>query len=357
MEQLLTAQRQTNDALALEALVQKTDAADEARRRLQVRLVVLGLIGGIVMYFVAGIYGLRFRYPHLFDWHDGMRRETTQGQGAHNFSMYHVATAADYTPVSDLLGLFVWTNLSMPGANFLMMCIEFFAKQAATDPKAKLTALHWAGSGEQTQFAKLGGEKGWASGGCSTGTVQEKQQTLVANWNRSEKEGNIWYHLLPKPVDATGTQAFLSIPMIQELFSDSQATGGTADACSASFEISKIGMLFNGGLCYVAFEEGSRSNASAADLFNTFFATHVSVRQSCDGSARAGFVNGAVSTGSAMAFLAPMLEVPGGPYVKGAALLAMTVGGGLIGGVAQQNADRETCQHEDDLYHGVTRAS
>lgn len=358
MEKLLTATRQTNDALRLEALVQQKDATDEARRRMQTRLTVLGVIAGIVMYFVAGVYGLRFRYPHLFKWHDGMRAEATQGQAPHNFSMYHVATAADYTPVATFMGLLMWTNLSAPGANFLMMCIEHFARLSAKDPKAKLTALHWAGSGAQTHFDKLGGEKGWASGGCASGgTVEDKKQTLVANWNRSAKEGNIWYHMLPKPVDGAGTDKFLSIPMIQELFSDSKETGGTADACSDGFFISTIGLLFNGGLCHYAFEEGTRSNASAAELFNRCFATSVSVRQSCEGAHTSGVVNGAVSTGSTMAFLVPMMKAPMpgriGMAMKAGAALTMVVGGAFIGGAAQGDADRETCQNEADLYHGA----
>ena len=39
------------------------------------------------------------------------------------------------------------------------------------------------------------------------GTLEQKKEQLVANWNRSAGEGNLWYHLFPRPVDAAGNSS------------------------------------------------------------------------------------------------------------------------------------------------------
>ncbi len=340
MDALIQSTRQTNDALKLEAQVQRVDADDEARQRFRVHVFVVCAIAGVILYFVTGIYTQRYRFPSYFAWYDAMRKEKVQGKGKHDFSMYQVAVASRFAPAQSLMELLlVWEHLRFEGALFLMMTVEHFRIVEATNPKAKLTALHWCGSADQTGYSKLLGPDGWASTGCKTGTLTQKQQTLVDNWNRGKDE-NIWYHLLPQPVDQTSTQAFLSLPMIKELFADSTATQGSTSACDAGgFWSSSIGMLYSGGLCNVAFARTS-SSMSAGDLFQTYFATSVEVRETCDGAAAAGAVQGATSVGSMGLFAGIMVPMPVGALVG----LGLAIAGGVTGAVTSANASRESCQ-------------
>lgn len=341
MDAVLETERQLVSAQELDARVVADDARDEGRQRFRTHVFVLCAVLGVVLYFVTGIYAQRYRFPTYFAWYEAMRKERVQGRGKHDFSMYQVAVASRFAPAQSLMELLlVWEHLSFQGALFLMMTVEHFRIKARTNPKAALTALHWNGSAEQTSYHKLLGTDGWASTGCATGTLAQKQQTLVNNWNRGKAE-NVWYELLPQPVDETGTQAFLSLPMIKELFADSTATQGTVSACDAnSFFTSKIGMLYSGGLCHVAFAQTS-ADVSAGDLFQTYFATSVEVRQTCGGAAAAGAVQGATSVGSMGLFTGMM--VPGIGVFLG---IGLAIAGGVTGAVTSANAARETCQQE-----------
>lgn len=332
-----------------DATIAKTDRSDAASRRLHTKVVVFGAVASIVMYFVSAIYGMRYRYPDMFRWWDAMRAEKVQGQGKHNFSMYQVCTAANFAPAQSMLELLlVWKHLRLDCANFLIYCVHHFNILAKTNPKAKLTAIHWAGSQAQSGYEKLLGPKGWASSGCDAGTVDQKEQALIDNWNASAAE-NPWYHLFPEPTDSTGRRAFLSVPAIKELFGDAQ--GGAANACDASdFFDSKIGMLFSGGLCNVAAQETS-SDKSAADIFSEYFGTHVSVQQSCNGAASAGAVQGAMSVGSGVAMMAMMIPFPGvgaigAIGVKALAVAASTGAAAAVGAATSSAAARERCQQE-----------
>ena len=343
---LLDSTQTTNDALNFEKQLQATDAADEASGRARAHFVAIGLIVAVVVYFAIGIYSQRFRYPAYFAWYDAMRKETVQGRGVHHFSMSHVCVASTFPPAASMMELgFLWDHLRMESAGFLLMCVEHFRRRAERDPRARLTSLHWSGSAAQTKAHLLTGANGWASAGCAAATVDAKQRTLVRNWNAG-KDDNIWYLLLPQPVDEASTSAFLSVPMIRDLFAASGTSrgggDGTIDACDGStFFASKLGMLYDGGLCHVAFAQTS-SSVSAAEMFDTYFATEVPVRQSCAGAAAAGATQGAVSAGVGLAFVG--LAVPGGAEVAAGVALVGALVGGVAGGVTSANAAKETCQ-------------
>lgn len=360
----LRAIQTTNKAVSFETQLQQQDLSDERKRRAFLVAGVVSVVVGVVCYFASSIYGMRMRYPHLFAWYEAVRQEKVQGQGRHDFSLYQVCTAANFGEAQRLFDLLlIWKSLHPAAANFLLFTIEYFREKAAADPKMALTALHWAGSGAQTGYDKLTGPTGWASTGCSTGTLEQKKATLIANWNRGAAE-NIWYDMLPRPVDETSKLAFLSVPMIAELYTDS-ADGGAASACDPeSFRLSKIAQLYDGGLCNVAFKEGTKSTVSSADLFNAYFAVHdnPTASESCEGAARAGALQGASSGGMmALMFLQMAGGALGGGEAKAAtglmgmlvrnpmttkALGTVAVGGGLAvaNGVTSANAAKERCK-------------
>ena len=362
LERATALQTQAMDELAS---VSKGELRSQRRRHAIIVGTVLTLVVGVVSYFASGIYALRYQYPELFRWYDRMRREKVQGAGRHNYSMYQVVAAANYSAAYAMLNLaLVWRNLDFQGANFLMQCVTYFEAKAARDPRAKLTAIHWAGDGTQSNFAKLLGDRGWASTGCAGGatTLEAKQRALVDNWNASKDAGNPWYYLLPQPVDDGGRRAFLSMPMIAELYAADATTHGTDSACNANeFSQSRIGLLFSGGLCHVAFTETARDE-SAADIFNKYFEVTAApaVLPSCRGAAAAGATQGAMS--GAMTGLMLVGMIPGlGPEAKagveaaaaarmafGKALAAIAFGGGAaaVGGITSANAARERCQQQ-----------
>lgn len=337
----LSALQNTNQQLAQNTVMKAKDIADDERQRYITRMIVFGVVLSIIAFFAARIYTMRFRYPHMFRWYDRMRKEKVQGKGMHNFSMSQVATTATYTPVADMMSLLMaWDSINYASANFLMMCIEHFSILQKTEPKAVLTSLHWCGTGNQTLYDKLMGENGWASPGCTaTDDAKTKKANLVKNWNASKDE-NIWYYLLPQPV-GDDVDKFLNIPMIQELWSNSSDTGGTADPCdSSSFFDSSIAILFDGGLCNVAMKH-SESNRSASDLFRIYFASDVAVKQSCEGSAKAGAVEGGI--GAAMNGLFAGTGMGGGTVgIASAGLMAII--GGIAGYQTGGDAAKEKCQ-------------
>lgn len=332
MDAVLAAQSMENRATQLETQVSKNALSDDRKHRAFFVAGVASILVGVVCYFASGIYGMKMRYPHLFAWYEGMRRDKVQGAGRHDFSLYQVCTAANFAAAQQLFNLLlVWKDLHPAAANFLLFTIEYFDEKAKKDPKKRLTALHWAGSGAQTGFEKLTGPTGWASTGCATATLEQKKETLIANWNRSADE-NIWYHMLPQPVDASSKRAFLSVPMIAELYSDSATTGGAASACDPeSFRESKLGLLFDGGLCNVAFYEGTKANEDSADLFNDYFAVHdnPNAYESCNGAAAAGAVQGAMSGGMSGLMFLQMAE---GALPGPVGILTKLAGAGVVAG-------------------------
>lgn len=345
MDSVLRAEGMLHKAYQFETQLQRQDLIDERKRRSFVIGVVLSVLVGIVAYFVTSVYGMKMRYPHLFAWYEAMRNEAVQGRGKHNFGLYQVCVSADYQIAARMLNmLFIWQGyLRQPAANFLMYSIEYFEKWHSQYPhnRSKLTALHWAGSRQQTSFDKLFGPNGWVSTGCSTGTLEEQKETLIANWNRGRDE-NIWYYMLPQPVDETSKRAFLSVPMIAELLSDSTKTGGAPSACSLkdsdTFAFgAKIGQLFDGGLCNVA-DLATSANQAAADLFNECFATHddATPRPSCKGAVSAAATSGSMS--------GVMTGIMLGQSIEGkSAIFLSTIIMGALGGVTSAAAANQRC--------------
>ena len=348
-DSLLRADRLQQQGIALLDTVAADNLKDQRHAQKMTVAIVCTVVSTVIMYFVTGILGMKSRYPHLFTWYDAMRAEKVQGAGKHDYSLYQVCTAADFTAAQSMLNmLLVWHDLHFAPANFLMFCISYFGDKAKKEPKAKLTALHWAGSRAQTGYEKLLGEKGWASTGCSTASLGAKKQNLVNNWNAGKDE-NIWYHLLPQPTDGASTQAFLSVPMIAELYTDS-SKGGAATTCDAdAFATSKIAQLYDGGLCNVAFVN-TESGTSAGDLFNGYFEVDVnpSVSVSCGGAVAAAATQGATS--GAMSGMMLLGLVPGMKSVsmayKGIGMLVASGGFAAANAAASGAAAKERCAEQ-----------
>lgn len=338
MDSVLRATKLEQESDKLLAQESRLGLQDDRRHRKIFVTATLALTVGIVVYYASGVYGMRLQYPRLFAWYDRMRRDPALGRGPHSFSMYQVCTAANYGAVQGLFELlFIWRDLRAPAANFLMLTVNHFEDKARSDATMRLAAQHWSGTGS---VAKLVGDKGWASTGCGTGTLDDKKETLCSNWNRSAKEGNLWYPFFPQPVDEVGKRAFLAVPVIAELYTDSDATGGAASACDEEdFKESKLGRLFNEGLCGVAFK-ANRDDEAAGDLFNTYFAAEVSAvsMRSCKGAIASGGTQGALTGGMTGLMLEGMV---GGP-----AAAILTAGLATVSGITGAAAARERCKNE-----------
>ena len=161
----------------------------------------------------------------------------------------------------------------------------------------------------------------------------------MKNWLASADE-NIWFHILPQPTDESGRAAWLSIPMIAELYSDNQVTGAAENACDDSFWTSKIATLFTGGLCGVAYAETSAAQ-SASDLWREYFASHVTVRPSCKGEVAAGAAQGAMSLGGT-SMMVGMLMGPAAMAVT--SLIGFGVGA-AVGAATGGAAAKEQCEN------------
>lgn len=347
-------------------MAQRDNIAEKKQRR-AIFMTVVAIVGGLVAYFATSIYGQAWRYPTAFKWyetHVKTHPHSVENTGKRiNYSILQVATACTFVPAQTMMELFlIWPHLRLDCALFLMMSVTHFVRLneqnaqqhvKTKNPYTQFGAIHWIGVGDDSPLYKaLLGDKGWASGGCATSTLESRQQTLVDNWN-SGKDQNPWYYLLPQPTDAAGRQAFLSMPMIRELFAQSAVTGGAENACEQTFFTSKIAMLFSGGLCKVAQYETS-SSKSAADIFNMYFATRVIVEQNCSGAVRAGALSSGVSAGVSGATMGAMmagsLKVMVGVVSTGP-LIALTVGTtlvtglvtGIAGGLAGAAAAKEQC--------------
>lgn len=361
MDRLVKMEDQLVSAEHLGAKIESVTLKDERNWHHYVLFTIVSLVLSIVSFYVSGIRGMRTRYPHLFAWYDAMRKEKVQGKGAHDYSLYQVCTAANYTATQNLLDtLLIWPSLHFAAANFLLYTIEFFRQRTGstktkggTSGKSEpfLTSVHWCGSREQTGYSKLTGPDGWASVGCATGTLEQKKETLIGNWNRSASEGNPWYTMLPQPVDADSKRAFLSVPIIAELYTDSSSTGGAASACDpASFAQSKIAQLYDGGLCNVAFV-ATRANQTSAQLFNEYFSVDDSpqVRPSCSGATAAGATQGAVTGATTGLMLAGLIPGAGAiaAAVKVGATVAVSVAAAAAGGATSAAAAKEKCERDD----------
>lgn len=347
-DDLVAAQRETNDALAFEARLARTDRLDERKRRAYWRAALFGTVALVVVWLASGIALARVRYPHLYRTYQRMRAAPVAAGlvvgKEHDFGFYQVCTAANYTPVQTLMSaVLVWKSLSFKGAVFLQQSLEWFGKKAAADPRAALTRAHWSGVPEL--YSKLVGNDGWASGGCATSTLQLRQQTLVANWSRSAGEGNPWFHLLPDPsASAQSRQDFLDVPMIRDLYTDAATTGAAASACDTSaFWTSKIAILMTSGLCGVAWAE-TNATQSAADLWRELFASEVTVKPDCAGASQAGAVQGAFSIGTSAAMLG-MVPGLGGIAAVGIAA-AGAIAGGIAGGVSAAASAKDACEQQ-----------
>ena len=352
-------ERQEDQTLVAEAGLEATKElrkAEEAHARRE--YIGLGVtVASVVLFVASNVYLRRFQYPVLFKWYDKMRAEPKQGEGKSppgGYGMYQVATTMEFEPVGSMLNaLTIWPTLSRAGALFLAQCVAEFSERGL-----ELTSLHWAGSAAQTQAARLSknptAETGWASGGCSTTTtLGARQQTLVNNWVASRKQGNIWYEFLPDPLVDRG--AFLSVPIITELYAGTQRDGGAVqNACqTTAFTFSDIYRLFDGGLSRIAFSHTNEMDSSA-DLFARFFVGTPTIPMSCGGmigqAAAEASTAALMTTGSTAMMYPPGISgVTGGVFLVGvAAVTAVTT---VVSGVYASRAAKDACRQMEEEHY------
>lgn len=332
-------------ALAFSAQEQKVqrkkDKASSRNWRIASILTLIGIIG-----FIAGnIYIRKYQYPALFKWYKNMKKEKVQGNytQAPSYSMYQVTTVMQFEPVGYMLGFFtIWRSLPRAGAEFLAQCVTMFGD--------KLTSLHWSGSAAQTNANKLIGPNGWASSGCPNEglTAAQLKTNLTTNWIASKSE-NIWYDIFAVSADPQESpEEFLNLCVFKELWkpNGSQCVGGGAlvEMCTGdnqSYKESHIWMLFDGGLCNVAFQH-TDTEISAQGLFAYYFEAPPEVPINCGASYAAGAVSGATGACSSMLGVAAMATGP-------AFLLAsvgLTVGAGVAGAITGGMASKADCENK-----------
>lgn len=348
LQSLSKAEAKNVAALAFSAQEQKVERAKDKSSALKWRIATIMTLLGIVGFVAGNIYIRKYQYPALFKWYARMRAQQPQGNylEAPDFSMYQVTTVMQFETVGSMLNLFtVWRSLPRVGAEFLAQCVTAFGD--------KLGPLHWNGSAAQTDAIKLIGPNGWASSGCPNEgkTAEDLKSTLIENWTASGaatnadgvSKSNIWFDIITDPrVDPEG---FAGLCVMRELWEPdgSQCPGGGAlvEMCTGdneSYKQSHLWMLFDGGLCRVAFEH-TDTQISAQGLFAYYFTAPPVVPMNCGASYAAGAVSGATGAASSMLGVAAMATT--GPFlIASVALTAVSAAGGALAGGA---AAKEHC--------------
>lgn len=336
-------------ALAFSAQEQKIqrkkDKTSSRNWRIATILTILGLVG----FFAGNIYIRRFQYPALFKWYDSMKKENVQGAAKiANYDMYQVTTVMQFEPVGHILSLFtIWTVLPRAGAEFLTQCVTAFGD--------KLTSLHWCGTAAQTNAESLIGNSGWGSSGCPNQglTAEQLKSNIINNWansgtqkNADGSPKNIWFDIFTDPREHPDT--FTNLCVIKELWEPdgSQCPGGgtIVEMCTGdnqSYKQSHLWMLFDGGLCNVAFQH-TDTEISGQGLFDYYFMSPPVVPINCGGSYAAGAVSGATGAASSMLGVAAMATGPAFLIAS----VGLTVGAGVAGAVAGGMANKEGCENK-----------
>ena len=216
----------------------------------------------------------------------------------------------------------------------------------------KLTSLHWCGSAEQTNANSLIGPNGWASSGCPTSlTSQQLKTNLINNWSASglekNKDGtpkNIWFDIFINAREHP--DEFTNLCVFKELWDPdgSKCVGGGSliAMCTGDdqlYKSSHIWMLFDGGLCNVAYNQ-TDTEISAQELFAYYFVGSPTVPINCGGSYAAGAVSGATGAASSMLGVAAMATGPAFLIAS----LGLTVGAGVAGAIAGGMASKQACK-------------
>ena len=200
----------------------------------------------------------------------------------------------------------------------------------------------------------LVGPNGWASSGCPGTGLQASQlrSNLINNWLQSGRQTNsdgspknIWFDIFTQDMNA-----FSELCVVKELW---QPAGDTCPftvqsaiihMCTGdneNYKNSKMWMLFDGGLCRVAFEH-TDTDISAQDLFAYFFTSPPTIPIDCGGSYAAGAVSGATGAASSMLGVAAMAT---GPAFLLASVVT-TVGAGVAGAIAGGMASQDACKQK-----------
>jgi hypothetical protein len=211
----------------------------------------------------------------------------------------------------------IWRHLPRAGAYFLLQSIAHFESDERT--RGRLTALHWAGSGEETGAANLFRPGGWASA-CAGSDQLSRRRELRSNWLKSESEGNLWFHFLPHPVREEDN--FFNTGMISQLLTDETCQGSQISAYAHIYH------LFDGGLCNLA-RLRSEWGVSAADIHQYVFGSaRVRVRSSCEGFAQQMAMHVALAVGGSATSMGDSLS----PAMSGTSgsLLNVSGGGGVV---------------------------
>ena len=128
--------------------------------------------------------------------------------------------------------------------------------------------------------------------------------------------------------------------------SGSQCPGGgdLVEMCAGdnpSYDQSHLYMLFDGGLCNVAFLHAN-ADISAQGLFAYYFTTPPTVPINCGASYAAGAVSGATGAASSMLGVAAMATGPAFLFAS----VGLTVGAGVAGAIAGGLASKEGCDQK-----------
>jgi hypothetical protein len=359
MRRIIAAEGRSATLARGHALHYEREANSELARARRWRLVILGIVGGMVAYMAKGIAGSVAAYPSVTRWWGeattratlyalpgtnfttsrtrsgalrvgAVRTEVATGTGvvaAKGIGLRQLCTTADYPMVSALMNLILaWKHLDEKSARFVITCIDHFAVvNARTAPRSILNLLHVQGAFEDYMGPIYPKRRIIDSTGVSV--VPITADSLWSSWLQSAKFGNIWYDVFPDTQDA-----FVSVPMMRNLIGTTPGTETT--------EQLNLWQLMDGGLLGVALNE-TETKLSVNELFNKYFAIEYKVlNPACGAQRRNAAINGMIT----MAMVAPGFFNPAmgplGVLVVGAA----TVGGGVAGYIVGGDAAEEQCQ-------------
>ena len=295
------------------------------------QLVLLCGVAIIVVFIVGSIYIQGQKYPHHVAWWERAKQQSTKGE---SYGIYQVITASRYPPIQYAMnGITAWRNLDSKGAEFLLMCIQWFE---VDNPKTRgrLTMRHWAGTAGETGATNLFSPpgKGWASVcAADNSNDEERKRSFASNWKGSASQ-NLWEAFFPDPSDPN----FFTIGMFQQLL-EYQA----CDESASNATYLDIYQLFDGGLCNIAFKY-TATDQTASELFENFFGLQVKLKPQCGAATAEAAFEGTV--GMATAALPLMANTAANPMLIPALVAGVSVAGGVAGGVIGGLSANEACQ-------------
>lgn len=349
LSKLEALEKQSLASLKTQAGSAKKSADDQKSRDFWFKVGLGIVVGGLVVYFLSEMYITKHKFPRLVKWYDENVGGTSvkPAKDTPAYSLTQVTVCSENSLFQKFMNLLLlWPNLNQEGATFLMHSIWEFTSNKETDLKAEHWWGGWESYGSGVTEEKLTGTGGvfcsHNSDGSKAAGAEEAKKNLWKNWTES-KEWNIWVPFLPQDVGS-----WSNVPCIRQLW-DPSAPEALEGCSSIQATDSMMWLLFNGGLCRIAFE-ATLPDRSSSSVFRNYFVGDPNPTAMCGIQAAQGAMKGA--SGGAMAGIGmmgtPAMANPYGALAVGGLTLISSAVGGFLGGDASNTKCEEKMDDDDE---------